>query len=149
MASVPGVALALLLLQGQKSRGYFRKLFILLDKIVEYFAKGNIVKGRSTVIFGFRDQSNGKKTIKKRLKWRKLEDDHARLSYLYTSMIESKLDSGADIRSSDTPDEISRNHTGSEAEGELFDCYSSHRYYEAAPLNGENLARIKERLGIK
>ena len=128
---------------------FVRKLFIVLNNIVEYVSKGNSVKGRTTVIFSLRDRSENKKANKKRLKWRQLEDDRARLSYLYASMIEYKLASGADIRSSDTPDEISRKHTENIVEGELFSYYSSHRYYESAPIDDKILIRIKELLGIK
>lgn len=100
----------------------------------------DIVKDRSTVMFILRDQSNDKKASKKRPIWRQLEDDRARLSYLYASMIEYKLDSGADIRSSDTPDEISRKYTENIAEGELFSYYSSRRYCEAAPVAAHRIS---------
>ncbi len=126
-----------------------RQLILLLEKIGARRIRGNILSGWTTVSFDFLNMRAGKKPVRKRVKWRQLEDDMQRLRYLYGRMIEGKIDEGRDIRAAETPDEIARKNTANETEGELFSCYSKHRYYEKAPVDGINLARIKEILGIK
>lgn len=126
-----------------------RQLILLLEKIGVRRTRGNILSGRTTVSFDFLNKRAGKRPVRKRVKWRQLEDDMQRLGYLYGRMIEGKIDEGRDIRATETPDEIARKNTANEIEGELFSCYSEHRYYQKAPIDGMNLARIKEMLRIE
>jgi hypothetical protein len=125
------------------------RLVTLLENIGVRRTRGNILSGKTTVSFDFLKSRPGKKPARKRVKWRQLEDDSQRLGYLYGRMIEGKIDEGRDIRISETPDEIAGKNTTNETEGELFSCYSGHRYYEKAQIDGENLVKIKEILGIK
>ncbi len=126
-----------------------KKLIEILDKIGVRRGRGNLISGSTTVTFSFFEQGRLQKRSKRRAKWKLLETDRQRLGYLYQRLINRKLEGGSNISHSDTPDEIARAHAESDVESRLFTCYSDHRYYDPRPLDGEELVKIKEELGIK
>ncbi len=126
-----------------------KKLVEILDKIGVRRGRGNLISGNTTVTFSFSRPGEFQKRLKRRAKWKLLETDRQRLGYLYQRLISRKLEDGRNISHSDTPDEIARSHAEGDSEERLFACYSGHRYYDPLPLDGEEIARIKEELGIK
>lgn len=87
---------------------------------------GDILGGRTRIeydLFGRRRQRR-----EKRVGWKQLESEQARIRWLYACMIENRLRRGHHIRPSDTPDCIAAREDSAEAEVELIGIYTDCRY---------------------
>jgi len=88
---------------------------------------GDLLGGRTRIeydLFG----RYGRRKKQRRQPWKQLEDESARIRWLYADMIDGRLRRGAHIRPSETPDQIARHEDITEGESELIGMYTECRY---------------------
>ena len=137
----------------------FRKVFErvrrLIAKVAEKIYDNSkdddvLRRGKTTFIFDEREKRTVVSEKKARPpKWKQLQEDRARMRYLYRGMITALLKKGERIYSNETPSEIDEREERSPAEKELFQMYVDLRYDERKAVDAEKVKRLKEELEIK
>lgn len=109
----------------------------------------NIIGGNAKITFDSDIFEKKAAVRKKHPKWKNLQSDRERLSFLYRQMINSKIKSGTRVYACDTPSELLERTQNNDAEKEIFDLYIGVRYDERANLPTNNMSALKESLEAK
>lgn len=104
----------------------------------------NLLSGKSSITFTPSLRTPDIKNLERAVAWKKLDSDFKRLGYLYRRMITEKINSGAEIKGSDTPCEIRDKVPIDEIEKELMDMYIDCRYDERKTIDSKRLLEMKK-----
>ena len=115
-----------------------------------FFHRGNVISGRTTVHYDFsafrKDERRRRKTAEKAPRWKDMESPRQKLGFLYYRVITDRIKHGEIITSHETPLEISKKTTQSEAVDELFEMYNSVRYDERTEPDEKSVHELREKL---
>ena len=105
-----------------------------------------VLRGRSKIFFDTKDEIITTKRAKKPSAWKNLQTDKERLGYLYRRMIDTNINQGLPVFSSETPTEIRGKKDYREVENQIFDLYVKNRYKEDITLDQTVLDDLKKDL---
>lgn len=106
--------------------------------------KVTVLSAKTTVSFDFPLQELSKKKSHKAIKWKHLKSDRERLGYLYKHMIESNINQGLLVFSSDTPIEVKMKKEYESVENQIFDLYIANRYKATLETDTLTLNELKK-----
>lgn len=105
-----------------------------------------VLRGRSKIFFDTKDEIITTKRAKNPSAWKNLKTDKERLGYLYRRMIDTNINQGLPVFSSETPTEIRGKKDYREVENQIFDLYVENRYKEDVNLDADTLEDLKKDL---
>ncbi len=108
--------------------------------------KGTVLKGKTTISFDTKPLFAQTKRAKKPQGWKSLQTDRERLGYLYRRMIDTNINQGLPVFSSETPSEIKNKKDYRDCENQIFDLYVANRYKDDVTLDQESLDDLKKEL---
>ncbi len=108
-----------------------------------------VLKGRAKIFFDTKDEGITTKRAKKPSAWKNLQTDKERLGYLYRRMIDTNINQGLPIFSSETPTEIKGKKEYRDVENQIFDLYVENRYKEDVTLDRIVLDDLKKEIKSK
>lgn len=122
-----------------------------LNRISIFRSRGNLVTGRTSVSYNLsvirrQEKRRRRKDSFKPPRWKDMENARQKLGFLYYRVISEHIKHGTAVTSHETPLEISKRISKSDAESELFDMYISARYDDRKELDENEIAELKDRL---
>ena len=105
-----------------------------------------VLKGKSKIFFDAKETNASTKRAKKPSAWKSLQTDKERLGYLYRRMIDTNINQGLPVFSSETPSEIRGKKEYRNVENQIFDLYVENRYKEDITLDRDTLDDLKKDL---
>ena len=105
-----------------------------------------VLKGKSKIFFDTKETNVSTKRAKKPSTWKSLQTDKERLGYLYRRMIDTNINQGLPVFSSETPSEIRGKKEYRNVENQIFDLYVENRYKEDITLDRDTLDDMKKDL---
>ena len=105
-----------------------------------------VLRGKSKIFFDTKEADTTTKRTKKPSAWKNLQTDRERLGYLYRSMIDTNINQGLPVFSSETPTEIKGKKEYRDVENQIFDLYVENRYKDDVTLDRIVLDELKKEI---
>ena len=105
-----------------------------------------VLRGKATISFDAKPIYEQTKRVKKPKGWKSLQTDKERLGYLYKRMIDTNINQGVPIFSSETPTEIRDKKNYRDHENQIFDLYVANRYKDDVTLDRTVLDDLKKEM---
>ena len=105
-----------------------------------------VLKGKSKIFFDIKKTDTQTKCTKKPSAWKSSQTDKERLGYLYKRVIDTNINHGTPIYSSETPTEIQGKKEYHDVENQIFDLYIENRYKEDVTLDRIKLDDLKKEM---
>ena len=105
-----------------------------------------VLRGKSKIFFDVKATNIQTKRAKKPSAWKSLQTDRERLGYLYRRMIDTNINQGLPVFSSETPTEIKGKKEYRDVENQIFDLYVENRYKDDVTLDRIVLDELKKEI---
>lgn len=105
-----------------------------------------VLRGKSKIFFDTKEADTTTKRTKKPSAWKNLQTDRERLGYLYRRMIDTNINQGLPVFSSETPTEIKGKKEYRDVENQIFDLYVENRYKNNVTLDRIVLDELKKEI---
>lgn len=105
-----------------------------------------VLRGKSKIFFDVKATNVQTKRAKKPSAWKSLQTDRERLGYLYRRMIDTNINQGLPVFSSETPTEIKGKKEYRDVENQIFDLYVENRYKDDVTLDRIVLDELKKEI---
>ena len=105
-----------------------------------------VLKGKSKIFFDTKTTTSQTKRAKKPSAWKNMQTDRERLGYLYRRMIDTNINQGLPVFSSETPTEIKGKKEYRDVENQIFDLYVENRYKDDVTLDRIVLDELKKEI---
>ena len=105
-----------------------------------------VLRGKSKIFFDTKEADTTTKRTKKPSAWKNLQTDRERLGYLYRRMIDTNINQGLPVFSSETPTEIKGKKEYRDVENQIFDLYVENRYKDDVTLDRIVLDELKKEI---
>jgi len=132
-----------------------QKLFEKIAKVLKLFREKlgipernhhMVLRGKSKIFFDTKEADTPTKRTKKPSAWKNLQSDRERLGYLYRRMIDTNINQGLPVFSSETPAEIRNKKEYRDHEKQIFDLYVANRYRDDVTLDRTVLDDLKKEI---
>ena len=105
-----------------------------------------VLRGKTKIFFDTKEADTTTKRTKKPSAWKNLQTDRERLGYLYRRMIDTNINQGLPVFSSETPTEIKGKKEYRDVENQIFDLYVENRYKDDVTLDRIVLDELKKEI---
>ena len=113
-------------------------------------SRGNLLSGSTSVSYDLfsiaKNQRRRREKPPKPPRWRDMDTARKKLGYLYYKIISSHIKKGVAIRSTETPNELSRRLDLDDTEQKIITLYKSTRYNGRAILDEQEITELKDEL---